>query len=61
MTPHFTYEEGQLTISIPTADPQAFHAQLLKALNRSMKNYILSKDDSEAQLALVPLMDALLN
>lgn len=57
---NFNYESGLLTIRIPTADPAALHDQLMKGLNRAMRNYIVSKDDKEVQLALVQLLDALL-
>jgi hypothetical protein len=54
------YEEGRLTISIPTNDPAAMHEQLMKGLNRAMRNYIISKDDKDDQLVLVQLLDYLL-
>lgn len=57
---HFTYEPGVLTISIPTADPAALHEQLMKGLNRAMRNYIVSKDNQDEQLALVQLLENLL-
>ncbi len=57
---HFSYENGMLMISIPTSDPAAMHEQLMRGLNRAMRNYIVSKDDRDAQLALVQLMENLL-
>ncbi|MGN6604545.1 MAG: hypothetical protein ACTHK8_18950 [Ginsengibacter sp.] len=55
-----SYENGLLTISIPTEDPEGLHAQLMKGLNRAMRNYIISKDDCEEQLALIQLLESLL-
>lgn len=57
---NFSYEEGELTISIPTTDPKAMREQLMHGLNRAMRNYIVSKDDRDEQLALVQLMESLL-